>query len=296
MRRVRLMVTRHAAFYAPVLCAISGGFLRDKGLDPEYQVGSPAKATRGLLDGSVDVAQSAVSASWPDLESGTDAGMLHFAEINRRDGFFLIARWPTESFSWSDLAGRPVLVDHGRQPIAMFKHAAAKMGLDYAAIEAVDAGQPDGIEAAFRAGEAEFAHLQGPVPQQLEAEGIGQIVASLGEVTGPVSFSSLRASRSWLEGETAVAFMRGYREARKWVESSPACDVASILSEIFPSTPRSVLESTVGDYQRIGTWSGDAGIDLTCYEAALDIFLHVGDITRRHPYEAVAVPPPDEIR
>ncbi len=28
------------------------------------------------------------------------------------------------------------------------------------------------------------------------------------------------------------------------------------------------------------------------YEAALDVFLHAGAITRRHPYEDVVAPPP----
>ena len=49
--------------------------------------------------------------------------------------------------------------------------------------------------AAFRSGAGDYVHLQGPAPQQLEADGVGHVVASVGEAIGPVAFSSLCARR-----------------------------------------------------------------------------------------------------
>lgn len=294
MTRIGIMVTRHAAFYAPVICAITGGFLREEGLEAEYAVGSPSKASESLIDGTVQVAQSAVSASWPELEQGVDSGTVHLAQINERDGFFIAAREPDPEFSWNRLSGREVLVDHGRQPIAMFKYAAHKMGLEFGAIQAIDAGGPDAIETAFRDGRGAFVHLQGPAPQQLQADGVGHVVASVGEAIGPVAFSSLRASRAWTRTEPAKAFIRAYRKARGFVAERPADEVAAALADMFPKIDRAVLARTVADYQALGCWAGDARIGRASYEAALEVFAHVGDITRRHPYEQVVVPPPDE--
>ncbi len=142
------------------------------------------------------------------LERGETPSALHFAQINEMDGFFLTARAPDPAFTWAKLAGSQVLVDHGGQPLAMFKFACHRQNLDYGAIEARDVGGAAAMEAAFRAGEGDYVHLQGPAPQQLAHEGLGQVVASLGAAMGPCAFSSLAATRDWLAGDTARAFLR----------------------------------------------------------------------------------------
>ena len=53
--------------------------------------------------------------------------------------------------------------------MAMFKYACFKRGLDFKAIKAIDAGSTEKMIAAFRKGEGDFIHLQGPAPQQLAA-------------------------------------------------------------------------------------------------------------------------------
>ena len=152
---------------------------------------------------------------------------MHFAQINLMDGFFIAGRDPDPGFTWDKLVGKKVLVDHGGQPLAMFKYAAHRMGIDYGGIEALDVGGSDAIEAAFRARRADYVHLQGPAPQQLEKDGVGHIVASVGEAIGPVAFSSLAATRDWLETDMAHAFMRAYRKARAFVIETPAAEASA---------------------------------------------------------------------
>ena len=70
------------------------------------------------------------------------------------------ARWPEDirlmrlaginmvriaEFAWSRLKGKRVLVDHGQQPMAMFRYACFKSGLDFKEIVAVDAGSTDAM-------------------------------------------------------------------------------------------------------------------------------------------------------
>ena len=47
-----------------------------------------------------------------------------------------------------------------------------------------------------------FFHEQGSYPHQLNIEGHGKIVASIGEIIGPVAFSSLCAEEKWIKSET----------------------------------------------------------------------------------------------
>ena len=70
---------------------------------------------------------------------------MHFALINQRDGFFLAGRRPSPDFAWQKLEGAGVLADHGSQPLAMLRYALHKQGVDYARLNAIDAGGPEAM-------------------------------------------------------------------------------------------------------------------------------------------------------
>jgi NitT/TauT family transport system substrate-binding protein len=290
---IRIEFTRFSAFYSPLIATMAGGFLKAEGLEPRHSVSAPGKtAIAGLIDGSVHVAQSAPSASFGPLEQGRAPPALHFAQINEKDGFFLTGRSPDPAFAWDKLKGRRVLVDHGGQPMAMFKYACFKRGLDFSTMVAVDAGPTDKMIAAFQAGQGDFIHLQGPAPQRLEQEGIGHVVASVGEAIGPCAFSSLAAAGEWLASDMAKAFMRAYRKARAWLIATPAAEVARAEASFFPGIDPAVLAATIAAYQKLGNWSPHVEITRPAFEATLDIFQHAGLITRRHRYEDVVAQPP----
>src|SRR5262245_51763095 len=227
--QIRIEFTRFSAFYSPLIATMAGGFLKAEGLEGKHSVSPPGKsAIAGLLDGSVHVAQSAPSQGFTPLEQGKQPPAVHFAQINEKDGFFRTGRSQDPAFSWDKLKGKKVIVDHGGQPMAMFKYACFKRGLDFKAIQAIDAGSTDKMIAAFRSGEGDFIHLQGPAPQQLVHDRVGHIVAALGDAIGPCAFSSLAATREWLASDEAKAFMRAYRKARAWLIATPAAEVAKV--------------------------------------------------------------------
>ena len=289
---IRIQFTRFSAFYSPLIAAIAGGFLAEEGLTPRHSVAPAGKsAIEGVVAGTVDVCQSAPSQGFGPLERGQAPPVGHFAQINEMDGFFLTGRAPDTGFTWDKLRGRRVLVDHGGQPLAMFKYACHKRGLDYAAIQAVDV--PSGrMDEAFRQGEGDYVHQQGPAPQQLEHDRAGHVVASVGQAIGPCAFSSLAATRAWLQTDMARRFMRAYRKARGWLLATPAARVAEAEATFFPEIDRAVLTSTIAYYQKLGCWTPHVEITRPAFEATLDIFQHAGLITKRHRYEDVIAPPP----
>jgi NitT/TauT family transport system substrate-binding protein len=215
-----------------------------------------------------------------------------FAQINEKDGFFLTARAPDPAFTWDKLRGKRVLVDHGGQPLAMFKYACHRRSLDYAAIHAVNVPS-DQMDQAFRKGEGDYIHQQGPAPQQLEHDGVGHVVASVGEAIGPCAFSSLAATREWLRTDMAKRFMRAYRKARAWIVNTPAATIAATEASSFPESDQAVLTATLAYYQKLGCWTPHVEITRPAFEVALDVFQHAGLITKRHSYEDVVATPPD---
>lgn len=293
---LHIMVLRHAAFYSPLLATLGADFLKAEGLDYTYTVASPDNTVEaGISVGSVQVAQSAVATSFAPLAAGTPPPFVHFAQINERDGFFLVSREPRQNFQWQDLIGQEVLVDHFFQPLAMFRYALHQLGIAESDLKVIDAGDVNGIETSFRQGKGAFAHMQGPVPQQLEKEGLGQVVASVGEVIGPVAFSSLCAAPAWLATDEALAFMRAYRNGQQFVLEQSPTTIAEAVAGFFPNIDRDVLVATLAAYQQLGCWQREPGISQQSYARLLDVFEYSGQLARRFAYDEVIVSPPDEV-
>jgi NitT/TauT family transport system substrate-binding protein len=288
------MASRHSAFYGPLLATFAGDFLRAEGLDATYHVLPPGRTVGEFLaSGEIDVAQSAVSYSWTVLEKGGQPPAVHFAQINQRDGFFIAARRPDPAFAWDKLLQGALMFVHGGQPQAMLRYALHKRGVDLTQVQALNAGSTESMLAEFRAGRGDYFHEQAPYPQQLEHEGVGQVVASVGEALGPVAFSSVAATPEWLGRPEAARFMRAYRKARAWVQTAPAAEVALRVQALFPDTAPQALVRGIAACQRLGCWAGEATIDAAHYEVALDVFQHSGLISRRYAPAGIVVPPPD---
>jgi NitT/TauT family transport system substrate-binding protein len=286
--QLRIMVSRHSAFYSPVISTIAAGFLETQGLAGAYNVlGKGQRSSVLLREGTVDIMQSAVSSNWKPIEAGEAPLPVHFAQINRRDGFFLVAREPDPAFHWKKLEGKSLLADHGGQPLAMLRYAIRANGVDWASISAIDAGPPEEMQRAFHRNGADYIHLQAPASHQLQAEGAGHIVASVGASMPPVAFSSLCCARDFLGTETFRSFLEAFRQAKEWVRSAPPAEVAQKEAGFFPGTAVEVLAASIRRYQVLGCWDGGVEIPRDLYEQSLTVFESAGEIKRRHPYDEV---------
>lgn len=295
MTPIHIRVLRHSAFYSPLLLTIAAGYLAEEGLEPQYDIATKDRTVEGgLTSGQVHVAQSAVAAHFATLEQGSPCPIRHFAQINERDGFFLTRRVGSAPFEWQELTARRVLVDHLFQPLAMLRFALDRLGMRLSDLEVVDAGDVAEMDAAYRSGQGDFIHQQGPYAQQLEADGLGRVVASVGEIIGPVAFSSLCAMPSWLEGEMAQAFIRAYRRGLAAAREQSADAIAGLLSQFFPAIAVPVLTHTIRTYQQLGCWQTSPVISEPSFQTTLDVFAFSGEISRRFAYSELCCLPPDE--
>lgn len=295
MSKINIMAIRHSVFYSPLLITMAGGYLHDLGLDAKYVVATPENTVvDNIKKGQCHLAQSAVATSFSGLERGEQSDLVHFAQINARDGFFITSRVAMTHFSWSDLEGKKVLVDHFFQPLSMLKFALKKNNVDYNKIEVLDAGDVAAIDKAFREGTADYVHQQGPAAQQLEQDGIGFVVASVGKAVGPVAFSSLCASRAWLKTDMSRTFMRAYHSALEFVIQAPAEEIAALEYEngYFPGIDKKVLINSVLAYKQLGCWEADPVISQLSYERLLDVFIYDRVISQRYNFDDIIVRPP----
>jgi NitT/TauT family transport system substrate-binding protein len=246
-----------SCFLQPADRAIPAGFLREEGLEAAYAALHKGRRAHEMIrKGEIDVAQAAVSTNWSAMEKGETGLPVHFAQINRRDGFFPIGRSSGPPFAWRHLEGSAILADHGAQPLAMLRFAAGYNGAAWDRVRLLNAGTPEEMAAAFRSGHGDYVHLQGPAAQQLEEGGAGRIAVSIGASMPPVAFSSLMASQVFLQTGRARAFLRAYRKAREWVQRWPAAEVAGAEASCFPGISQGALASAVAGYQ---AWAAGRG-------------------------------------
>jgi len=291
--RINIQFTLFSAFYSPLISTMSGGFLKAEGLDPVWTVSPPGvSALAALNDGSAHIAQSALSQGFATLNRGEVPTTVHFAQVNEMDGFFLTGREKNPDFTWDKLEGAEVVMFKGGQPNVMFKYACHKAGIDFNKIRPITPGGAADIDAAFRRGEGRYVQQQGPFPQQLEADGVGHIVAEVGRKVGLCGFSSIATTRDWLATDMAKAFMRAYRKTRIYMNETPAAEIAKAEKPYFPKIDEDVLAKCIATYQKLGCWSPHVEITRPAYEATLDIFEYSGGLKERYRYEQVCAEPP----
>jgi NitT/TauT family transport system substrate-binding protein len=293
VEKVHIEFTLFSAFYSPLISTMSGGFLKAEGLDASWSVAPPGvSAIKSLENGSAQVIQTAPSQAFTSLAKGETPVAVHFAQINEMDGFFITAREPDPAFTWKKLEGAEVVLFGAGQPLAMFKYACHKAGIDFAKIKAISPGGAADMDKAYREGKGRYIQQQGPFPQQLEADGVGHVVAEVGPKIGPVAFSSLAATREWLGSDMAKAFMRAYTKTRRYMLDTPAKEIARAEKSFFPKIDEDVLARCIATYQKLGCWTPHVEITRPAFEVALDVFQHFGTLKERYRYEQVCAAPP----
>ncbi len=291
--RINIQFTLFSAFYSPLISTFSGGFLQKEGLDPHWSVAPPGvSAITALEDGSAHVIQSALSQGFTSLNKGATPGAIHFAQINEMDGFYLTGRHADAEFTWDKLEGAEVILFGAGQPLAMFKYACHKAAIDFAEIKVVNVGGAAAMDKAFRAGQGHYVQQQGPFPQQLEADGMGHVVAQVGKLIGCNGFSSLASTPEWLGSDMAKAFMRAYRKTRIYLNQTPAVEIARAEKEYFPHIDEAVLAASIASYQQLGCWTPHVEITEAAFQATLDIFEYNGMLNQRYAYHQICALPP----
>ncbi len=293
MEKINIQFTLFSAFYSPLISVMSGGFLKEEGLEADWSVSPPGvSAIAALEDGSAHVIQSALSQGFSVLNRGGIPGVVHFAQVNEMDGFFLTGRSPDPDFTWDKLEGAEVVMFKAGQPRAMFDYACYKAGIDPGRIKPIFPGGAADIDKAYRDGQGQYVQQQGPFPQQLEADGVGHVVAQVGPKIGPCGFSSLASTRAWLKTDMARAFMRAYRKTRVYMNQTPAAEIARAEKPYFPNIDEPVLARCIETYQQLGCWTPHVEITQEAYEVTLDVFEHAGQLNERYAYERVCCKPP----
>ena len=108
---LRLMEVFRTVFYTPIYVSVAGGFLESEGLDVTFFTCPPqyAHVHSALIQGAADISGSGIMRSIIASDWGAEVVPAHIAQINARDGFFVLGRGDNPEFQWASLQGATVI-------------------------------------------------------------------------------------------------------------------------------------------------------------------------------------------
>lgn len=283
---------RPTIFYAPLIATVTQGFLKKHGVEADFHWLGSTPLVEGLRNATVDVIQSAVSNYWTLSDRGETTIPVHIAEINRRDGFFLVRRGDGPIFNWKQLEGKTIVAELGGQPAHMLRYALSTNKVDVSKVRLVDGGTGAALRAAFRSGTGDFAHFQGATAQQVELDGEGKIIVSVGASMPEVSFSTVCCLPQFVNGPFYRPFLAAFAEAKSWAHSAPAPAVAENVAPQFSGESLDAMVEAVAAYQKLGCWSGPLGVSKAHYDQALAVFRAADAVKGNYAFEQACVTPP----
>lgn len=289
---LRLMETFRTVFYTPIYVSVAGGFLEQEGLDVTFST-SPSQFPHplsALKHGAADIVQSGIMRCIIALDWGAETAPQHFAEINARDGFFVLSREPQPNFSWDRLRGASVIpVGFSPMPWASFQYAMRNNGVDPGGLNLLMGLSLDDAIAAFREGRADFIHLPQPAAEQLIADGTAHPAVALGPENGHMAYSSFAATREFLarRPDTVRRFVAGFAKALEWLNAAGPEEIARAISSFFPDVPLELLSRAVERLQTQGTWPSTPALEQPEFERLQDALMAAGLVREHQPYELV---------
>ncbi len=288
LKKVRVAEVTHSIFYAPQYLAHSLGYFKDEGLDVEIILTSGAdKVTTAVLSGDVEIGFCGSEATIYVYNNGEDDYLVNFAGLTKKDGSFLVSR-NKEDFDINALVGKHIIA--GRKagmPAMTLEYALNINGVKTSEVNfdtSIDFASTTG---AFIGGTGDYVSVFEPTASSLEKQGVGYIVASIGELGGTVPYTAYNARLSYIENNKDVikGFTKAIDKALVYVKEHSSSEIAEVISSYFPDTSLNDITSIVDRYKNIDAWFGSTTISENDFNHVMDIMENANELTNRAPYE-----------
>ncbi len=288
--KVVLNEVAHSVFYAPMYVAIEEGYFEEEGIALTLVTGFGAdKTMTAVLTDEADIGFMGSESTVYTYAGGTEDYVVNFAQLTQRAGNFLVSREPITDFKWDMLMGKTVLGGRaGGMPEMVFEYILTKNKIDPVTEVVIDQSIDFGsTAAAFSGGQGDFTVEFEPHATALEQKGDGYVVASLGEDSGYVPYTSFSAKKSYLEEnkETVQAFTNALQKGMDYVQKSTPAEIAAVIAPQFAEMDVETLTTIVERYYNQDTWKENLIFEKDSFELLQNILEDSKVLEKRVPYE-----------
>ena len=286
---VKVAEVAHSIFYAPQYAAINNGYFKDYGIDIDLTLASGAdKVIAAVLSNDANIGFSGIEATIYVYNGGEKDYLKTFAQLTQKDGSFLVSRKKYDNFTLEDLKGKYVI--GGRKagmPEMTFEWALKENGINKDDLTIDTSIAFASMQGAFISGTGDFVTLFEPNALDVEKQGLGYVVASVGELGGIVPYTSYSARTSYIEENKEVIenFKKAIQKGLDFVHNSDSKTIAESIISFFPDTNIDDLTKVIERYKSIDVWPTTTEFKETSFNHLQDIMINAGELDEKVPYK-----------
>lgn len=291
LTKIRLAEVTHSSFYAPLYVAIENDYFKDEGIDLELILTPGAdKVSAAVLSNDVEIGFAGTESAIYVYEQNEKDYLQVFGGLTKRDGQFIVARNTDKDFDLKDLYGKEILV--GRQtgmPALNFLNALKNHDIDIKKINANYAVEFAALSGSFIGGVGDYVNLFEPNATNLEKEGYGKVVASVGILSGEVPYTAFYARISYIENnkEIITKFVNALNKGIRYTLDNEATVVAKDIIGQFPDTSVSDLALMIERYKDYDCWLDNPFVSETIFNNLEEFLIDFDLLKEKVPYKDI---------
>ena len=286
---VRLAEVAHSIFYTPQYLAINEGYFEEEGLNIELILTPGAdKVMAAVLSNDVDIGFSGSEATIYVYQNGEKDYIQTFAGLTQKDGSFLVSREKYDNFTLNDLIGKTVIGGRaGGMPEMTFEWALRKKNIDPKKDLNIDTSIAfAAMQGAFIGGTGDFVTLFEPNATSVEKQGLGYVVAYIGQLGGDVPYTAYNARKSYIENKPDIikSFCNAINKGLKFVKENTPEIIATKIVSFFPDTSLEDLQTMIQRYKEGNAWKENINIEENEWNHLQDIMIASEELKEKAPY------------
>ena len=290
LKKIKVAEVAHSIFYAPQYAAISQGFFEEEGLDIELILTPGAdKVTAAVLSGDVQIGFSGSEACIYIYNAKEKDYLKTFAQVTQKDGSFIVSRNKIDNFTLNDLKGKTIIGGRqGGMPEMTLEWVLRQNNIDPKKDVNIDTSIAfAAMGGAFIGGQGDFVSLFEPTALEVEKNGYGYVVASLGELGGIVPYTSYSAKKSYIKNNPEIIkkFTKAIQKGLDYVHNSSDEEVAKAILEFFPDTSLKDLTKVIERYRKADTWPKTTTFTKESFNHLQDIMIAAGELDKKVNYK-----------
>lgn len=139
---------------------------------------------------------------------------------------------------------------------------------------------------AFIGGTGDFVTLFEPQALQVESQGLGYVVASVGELGGVVPYTAYNAKKSYIEKNPLIidGFTKAIQKGLDYVFNHSDEEIAEIITSYFPDTAKNDLVKIIKRYRDNDSWFKTTYITENDFNHIQEIMKSAGELDTFAPY------------
>ena len=288
LTKITVAEVAHSIFYTPMYVADSLGYFEDEGIDADIILTSGADAVAAsVMSGDAEIGFCGSEQSIYIYNGGEKDYLVNFAGLTKRDGSFIVSR-TVDKFNIEDLKGSHIIAGReGGMPAMTLAYTLKENGIELDELNFDTSIAFASMSGAFIGGTGDYVALFEPTALQLEKQGFGYVVASLGELGGEVPYTTFMTRKSYLEKNKDIieGFNKAIQKSLDYTFSHSDEELAELITDYFPDTSKNDLTEVIKRYRENDSWYKTTYITEEGFERVQDIMKNSNKLSTNVPYD-----------